>query len=518
MLTRHATRFAPLAAVLLAAAILGPVVPAHATAGRSSADPAWAPCTDAAPAAYHLDCATIKVPLDHARPNGPTITIAVSRRRATAPKSQRLGALFTHAGAPGAAGRVLPGALGSLLPAEVAARYDIIGIDPRGVGASKPAMRCDPDQFKPVWPEPVPASRAAERALRNRTTSYVRACARHHRALLGHMSTVDHAEDLNAVRRALGLRRISYLGVAYGTYLGAVYATRHPHNLTRLVLDSAIAPSRIWYQQGLDHADGLDDRAADFFAWIARHDDVYGLGSTARAVRTTYYRTRSAVHTTPAGGLVGPHEMDFTFFNAGFDNSFWPLLARALAAYAGHADTGPLLNAYRLIGARPDDNAYAVNSATECTDTRWPRGWARWHADATRHYRRHPFAIWTHTWYNSPCAVWPVRGRRPARISGRQVPGALILHGTRDGAESYRGALEMRRLFGSARLVSVVGGMNQAVSLQGNACVDTRLSAYLLHGRLPRTNVTCAPIPQPRPTDQPASASPGLTTLARSTH
>ena len=50
----------------------------------------------------------------------------------------------------------------------VAASYDIVGFDPRGVGSSRPALSCDPGFFSGVRPNYIPANAAAEQVLINR--------------------------------------------------------------------------------------------------------------------------------------------------------------------------------------------------------------------------------------------------------------------------------------------------------------------------------------------------------------
>lgn len=79
-------------------------------------------------------CATLDVPLDHARPDGETIGIALIRKAATR-KSERLGSMLFNFGGPGGSGvDILPRAASSYR--ELNTRYDLVGFDPRGVAAS----------------------------------------------------------------------------------------------------------------------------------------------------------------------------------------------------------------------------------------------------------------------------------------------------------------------------------------------------------------------------------------------
>jgi pimeloyl-ACP methyl ester carboxylesterase len=83
-------------------------------------------------------------------------------------------------------------------------------------------------------------------------------------------ATTTKARDLDAIRRALGERRISYWGVSYGTYVGAVYATMFPHRTDRVVLDSNDEPDHDLVARGwaANYAIGVEDRFADFAAWV----------------------------------------------------------------------------------------------------------------------------------------------------------------------------------------------------------------------------------------------------------
>ncbi|MFG1945681.1 alpha/beta hydrolase [Nonomuraea sp. NPDC048826] len=492
--------------LLTAFLVASPLTPLSATAASATpAEITWETCTDPVLAALGLDCAKVDVPLNHAAPDGATVRIALARKAATAPPEQRLGTLMINAGGPGQAGRTLAAALTVLMPADLAARYDIVGYDPRGTGASEPRMSCDPDRFAPVQPDTVPRSPADERAQIEVARGYAAACAAAHGDLLPYMRTADNADDLDALRRALGQDRVSYLGYGYGSYLGAVFASRHPGTVGRMVLDGVVRPSDVWYEHGLEHATAMNDRARDFFAWVARHDSAYALGGTPAKVERAYYAARDRVRAQPAGQVVGPREFDGAFLAAGYETTWWPMLATALSSFS-RGDEQPLVDAYRFL-ALPDDNDYAVHSATQCADAPWPRDWNRWRHDARRLHQRSPFLGWTHVWYNAPCAFWPVKTRSADRISGRAVESALLVQPTEDAGAPWPGALEMHAKLPASRLLVERGGKSHAVSfLRGNACVDGHVAAYLADGTLPGSrpgpDAFCDTVPEPVPAAQ----------------
>jgi len=123
-----------------------------------------------------MRCATLTVPLDYAHPHGRTIALALDEMPATAPARKRLGPLLVNPGGPGGSGLGLAVMTARNLPATLAARYDIIGFDPRGVGESVPALHCDPSFFAGARPADQPASPAAEQSQVNRAKAYAAGC------------------------------------------------------------------------------------------------------------------------------------------------------------------------------------------------------------------------------------------------------------------------------------------------------------------------------------------------------
>jgi pimeloyl-ACP methyl ester carboxylesterase len=486
-----------------AAASGGPASGGGAAAGTALA---WRACPHVAAG---LQCASLQVPLNYARPGGRKITLALSRMPATAPAGRRQGALLVNPGGPGGPGRAFAQQVATGLSPAVAADYDIIGFDTRGTGASVPSLHCDPGFFATARPDYIPASRAAEQVLVGRARSYAADCQRKYGWLLPYMTTPDLARDVDSIRAALGQRQISYFAFSYGTYLGQVYGTLFPGRVRRMVLDSTVDPAGVWYTDNFGQDYAFQGRIAAFFAWTARYDGSYRLGTTAAAVSRAWHQARAqlARHPIPGGEgpLIGPDEFDDTFLVGGYNNQFWPLLATALAAYLHDGAAGPLRQLYEQEGVQ-DENEFAVYNAVECSDAAWPRTWATWDAATRRVSATAPYEAWDNTWFNAACAFWPVRGpARPMKISGAGLPPILMLQGTLDGATPYQGALVARRQLPTARLVTVPGGGNHGQSLEqpANTCVDGYLNRYLAAGTLPGgsglVSATCPAGPLPTP-------------------
>ncbi|NBE55619.1 alpha/beta hydrolase [Streptomyces boluensis] len=464
-----------------------------------------------------LQCASLKVPLDHRRPaaaQGRQITLALSR----VPHTDRAGfqgPLLVNPGGPGGSGRTLAGFVAGALPKEIAAQYDVIGFDPRGVGASEPALDCSPGHFDPVRPDPLAATAALERANVDRARAFATACGEKYGDLLRHLGTVSAAEDIEVIRRALGAERINYFGYSYGTYLGAVYAKLHPDRVRRAVLDSVVDPTGVWYRDNLDQNLAFDARHKAFTAWVARHDSTYGLGTDPAAVEAEWYAMRATLAQHPAGGKVGAGELEDTFIPGGYFNGYWPDLAEAFAAYTHDRDTAPLLDAHKKLGAvdADGDNGYSMYAAVQCRDANWPRSWATWRADTWKTHAKAPFMAWNNAWYNAPCAFWPTTQLDPPDVTNRELPPVLLFQATEDAATPYEGAAVLHRKLRGSSLVVERGGGNHGVTLSGNACLDRHLTTYLATGEVPRgtgqgaPDATCAALPDPEPDPEPEPKS-----------
>ncbi|MEU6402454.1 alpha/beta hydrolase [Streptomyces sp. NPDC046985] len=506
------------AALLCGAAVVAgslTAVPADASTPRPAAAVRaagihWKKCgADAQPA---LQCGSVTAPLDYRRPGGRQITLAVSRVRHTARAFQ--GPLLVNPGGPGGSGLSLAAFVASSLPRAVASQYDVIGFDPRGVGASRPALDCAPGYFGPVRPDSLPSTPALERANLTRARSFAAACGRKYAKLLPYVDTVSAAADMDAIRRALGAPKVSYLGYSYGTYLGAVYAKLFPQRVRRLVLDSVVDPAGVWYDDNLRQDYAFDDRQRALMAWIAANDSTYRLGGDPAEVAAEWYAMRAALARKPAGGKVGASELEDTFIPGGYYNGYWPSLARAFASYAHGGNTGPLLTAYAALGAlgASGDNGYSVYTSVQCRDARWPRDWKRWRADEWAAYSKAPFMVWNNAWYNAPCAFWPTAAARPVNVANGELPPVLLFQATDDAATPYEGAVTAHRLLARSSLVVEQGGANHGVTLSGNSCLDRYLFDYLRHGTVPRgrlgtADAVCPKLPDPEPESAKAAAA-----------
>jgi pimeloyl-ACP methyl ester carboxylesterase len=476
----------------------GPIVPTASTLR-------WHSCAGATAEMGIRECTMLSVPVNYADPGGRHISLALDMIPATAPVSQQQGILLVNPGGPGGSGLSLAAEVAQELSPGVARDYDIIGFDPRGVGSSVPQLSCDPSFFSGPLPNYIPASAAAEQVLMHRAKTYANDCEQKFGWLLPYMTTENVARDLDSIRAAFGVAKINYFAFSYGTYIGQVYATLFPQRVRRMVLDSTVDPTRVWYTDNIDQDYAFQGRITAFYAWVAQYDSTYDLGSTVAQVRAAWYRARNQLLAHPVNGTIGADEFDATFLLGGYDDQLWPGLAQALSSYLNQGDTLDLIGQYQSYGVQ-NENEFAVYNAVQCSDVSWPRSWAYWTSDNEMVYQKAPFETWDNAWYNAACAFWPVPGpAKPLQIKGAGLPGILMLQGTLDAATPYAGAQDAHKLLPSARMVVVEGGGNHGQSFEQppNTCVQNYLNAYLATGALPQgaglVNATCPAVPDPTP-------------------
>jgi pimeloyl-ACP methyl ester carboxylesterase len=377
------------------------------------------------------------------------------------------------------------------------------------VGGSVPALSCDPSFFNGVQPNDVPANAAAEQVLIDRAKAYAAGCEQRYGWLLPYLTTVNTARDLDQIRQAFGVQKINYYAFSYGTYLGQVYGTLFPDRVRRMVLDSTVDPTGAWYEDNFEQDYAFQGRMDALFAWMAKYNSSYHLGTTQAQVKAAYYQVRDQLAKTPitgqSGPLMGPDELDNTFLIGGYLTAVWPAFAQALSQYVVSGNSSGLVDQYEEWGTTPA-NEFAVYNAVECADVAWPTNWAQWQSATERVYKTAPFEAWDNTWFNAACAFWPFKGpAQPFKVDGAGLPPILMLQGTLDPATPYAGAQNAHRLLPSARMVVVEGGGNHGQSLETppNACVQNYLNAYLATGAVPDrpglVNATCPATALPTP-------------------
>ncbi|MGW0712158.1 alpha/beta hydrolase [Streptomyces sp. NPDC002643] len=446
----------------------------------------WKRCEADEPASYQ--CASVTVPVDYAHPDGRTLRLRVSRLRTSTP-AKRHGVLLSNPGGPGNPGLSDPVQLKDALAKSVLQRYDLIGFDPRGLGASSP-VRCGLTQDEAALTEPYRPYRAA---------TFAQDTARA-RDIAAKCATRNTARDMDVIRGVLGEKKLSYIGWSYGSYLGSVYTQLFPGHSDRMVLDSAPDPNRFGRGTALAMAAGAEPAFEEWSRLTAGRDRTYHLGDTPAKVRAAFWRLVARANRTPLlyEGDDLDHQGDVL---TGADIRSWLRWSFGADPYQAAEDVVALRSSRPGRATGPDtgpadaadDNSAGLNWAVICADNTasWPRDPSRYQRDARHESARHPlygdFAA-----NITPCAFWP-RGAEPATHVGNKVP-ALVVQNQWDPQTPLSSGRAMHRALRGSRMVYVHGGRGHAVyGFPGApACVTRTVDAYLTGGHLPAKDVTCS--------------------------
>jgi pimeloyl-ACP methyl ester carboxylesterase len=496
------------AVVTVAATLVAGASPAAAGGAPATPRLSWQACAGGPAGAQ---CAMASVPLDYDKPRGSAIGIALAKIPATN-QAGKLGTVFINPGGPGGSGVGLAlGGFGAFLRDNLGGRFDVVGFDPRGVGASTP-LRCfagqaDLEAYLAEFEVLFPYRTEQERPFFATSVQLADYCLARAGTIARHMSTADVARDLDLLRRAVGDRKLTYLGFSYGSYLGNTYANLFPRNVRALVIDGVLDP-RLWSsgwqiksdrvatQEEFEEFLRLCDAAGDECAFAAPG------GSAARWERLAR-SLRARPVTLPDGST---YRYDFLIADAtsamyGPEN--WPgyaelfdVIADAVLGDQGAASRiAALLARLRPVRDEPYDNGYDAYYGNQCADTEYPRTFAAFHAIgryAEAGSRFGPY--WW--WFNAPCAEWPTA---PDRYTGpwtaRTSAPVLVVGNYFDGVTDYAGAQASARLLRNSRLLSYAGWGHTAYGR--SACTTEHVDRYLLTGALPPRGTVCPANPNP---------------------
>ncbi|MEU8047060.1 alpha/beta hydrolase [Micromonospora echinofusca] len=483
----------------------------------------------------YAECATVRLPRDYDQPNGPTTEVAVLRVKAR-DQQRKIGSLFVNPGGPGGSGTDIALAAPYVLGDEVLDRFDVVGVDPRGVAASQ-QVRCFPsvkEQTRAYAGLNVafPWTKAEEKAYVASSKAVGRGCSTTGRPLTGAMSTAEVARDMDVLRRAVGDRKLTYLGFSYGSILGQYYANMFPDRVRALVIDGVLNPNE-WVGQGkarslpqeerMRSAQGAHkalreilvrcDKAGAQACALAEGDPVASFDLVAKRLRA-----KPVVIEDPDFGPLTITYADFVAANLG-----------ALYGPTGYAEVVDLTAALLVLtdpaaspaarrpatadvtrqAARareqarrydfPYNNGLETFLGVDCTDAYHPKDAGSFPALAAKADRRDPYFGRLWTWATSPCArkSWTVRDEDAytGPFNRRTAAPVLVVGNYWDPATNYRGAVSSARLLPNSRLLSSDSWGHTAYGT--SACVTGAVDAYLLRGALPANGKVCVGDVQP---------------------
>ncbi len=476
---------------------LGPVIAGRAQEATPAATPtalSWSACESG----EGWECATLPVPLDYADPTGPTINIAVTRLPAGDP-ARRIGALVLNCGGPGCPAVTFLHQTGMLLfPEETRARFDLVGFDARGIGASG-QIDCRVD-WEPYYAlDPSPDDAAEREAWLAGARDYAAACAANGGDLLPFVGTENVVSDMEQLRAALGEETISFLGLSYGTSLGARYADRHPDRVRAFALDSALPPSvelATFIAEWVDAIErAFDALLADCAAALTC--PFYSGGDPAGAFDALMTQLDAApleVATDGGSRSVGQHAVLDAVNRTLSNPTQWPQLAAALAA-AAQGDGAAVLALADENNERLPNGSYGPGSSTflavSCLDFPISEDPAAYEVMAAKAATIAPrLGAYYATWV-APCAFWPAPptpAPHPPVATG--APPILVVGATLDTQDAYTWSVDMAGQLESGVLLRRDGTGHP--SYFHSACVEDAVNVYLLDLTLPPADLICS--------------------------
>ncbi len=440
-------------------------------------------------------CATMPVPLDYSRPDGPKINLAIVRIHTTQNTTKPVQSLLVNPGGPGGSGLNFGlGLLGQISPA-VTRHFDIIAFDPRGVGESSP-VRCLTDKQKDAFlaASPNPLTAAGVEAGDRLDRQFSHECASNIGAALPYFNTVNTARDMDQIRQAVGDDVMNYLGFSYGTELGWTYAHLFPQEVHTFVLDGVVDPSQIHNQNSIGQLKGFESAFGQFAKWCTHAPVCAGLPDPAATAEALF---ASTLHTPLATGT--PRKLTSSLASTGvlealYSKKDWPKLADALSA-AMHGNGSGLLQLADQYNQRSANGTYQniidANTVISCNDTavQKPPSVATVLARTKALAKRFPIFGGT-TGGGSGCLGWqPHRTPIPPPTAVTPKP-VLVIGNLHDPATPYAGAVHLAGDLANSRLLSW-DGEGHTSYLNGSSCVDNYVNAYLIHSTLPPKNKVC---------------------------
>jgi pimeloyl-ACP methyl ester carboxylesterase len=489
---RKRSLLALLAGALAATSVvLVPGVAAAEPSGTSTIN--WQPCP--APAEEGVDCATIEVPLDYAKPWAEKIHIGLARRKATDP-ARRIGSILIDPGGPGGSGVDMIGGFDPFTE-EVNARFDRIGFDPRGINTSSQLL-CDVE-LTAAGGMRRPTSQAEFEELARANRALHDDCRKNSGPLANHVDNLHTVRDMDAVRAALGERKLTFVGLSYGSLMGQQYAERFPHRVRALVMDGNMDHSinNVWDFMRSETAP-VEQAFVEFANWCDTTETCALYGQDTKAVYADLKaRAKAGTLTDPDGNPVDFYDLAGSAFGAtspqvwgGLANFFKSLRDGTGTASDFSTSAGEVANvSYPMIW---------------CSDWRWNvRDYNEYAGLRTKLAQKFPNVEWSpYVDHSMTCVGSGTKTTNPQRpLDIDHAPPLVMVGNVYDPATVYEWNVTAARQSG-ARLITYEGWGHTAYGNDGpSECVNDAVDAYLIDLKPPQRGLSCPS------TDVPAAAA-----------
>ncbi len=439
----------------------------------------WKLCDDSEAS----QCATVTVPLDWEQPAGKAIEIAVRR---IPDGDSSLGPLFVNPGGPGFGGQDFAEAMAGRF-----ANYDVVGWDPRGTGQSTRVV-CGSQQQTDAFVEldGSPDDAAEDEALQQGARDFAKQCRDGSGELLDHLTTIEVVRDLDLIRHLLGAEKLNYVGVSYGTYVGATYAQLFPNSAGRLVLDAAVD---ITGKDETPQVKGFELAWNNFTKWC-EGSDLCELGDSSERIDEDVTAFLNSLDESPI--TLGQRTLTQT------------LAATGIAAFLYADEEAYRSLSYVLDEAMQGRGSYLLEAA-DSMNGRHDNGYdtimfafpAMACADAVDDGVAPVLGDWKDTFEVAPvlapqmgtsynCQLWTSGSAPQLKLTAEGAPPILVVGTTGDSATPYEQAVSMADQLESGSLLTLEGAGHGAVT-GDNGCIADAVDGFLLEGTVPKDGKTC---------------------------
>ncbi len=471
-----------------------------------------------------FQCGTVTVPLDYEHPDGKTISIALKKLPALDGDAEH-GSLFTNPGGPGGSGIEVVEFRASMFEG-FRGSYDIIGFDPRGVGQSTPITCWSEDEINQYLANPnddatnptdplkgVKSKNVAAQDKIDRGASNAARCAQHSQVpeLLDHVGTRNVARDLDVLRATNSNTTLNYLGMSYGTYIGALYADLFPGHVGRLVLDSAMDPAQRWADGDAEITAFTEGVLRQYVEHCRAQSACPLTGSTDEAITQlaafvdgldknplTTPDSDATISTREATAIIQQYAVEkpdwdtlTAMLTPAMTNHDGTLMVKAMQGSPGLPPEMTAEVAARLANARALSNAVICNDYPDTGDTI-----SDWDAQAAAERKAHPFFGGISNSLEAYCRGWGHRGKTPPQETHAEGSAPILVVGIKGDIKTlYSWSQTLAGQLDNGHLLTVEGYGHVAFNV--NTCAITAITGFLVNGTMPDEGTTCAADPQP---------------------
>ncbi|EEH63286.1 TAP-like protein [Gleimia coleocanis DSM 15436] len=449
-------------------------------------------------------CAEIDVPLDYANPGGETIKLQLVRHSKDG--SVKTPLLFNPGGPGGSAVGSLSNMANAVFTNEVQQEYDLVAVDPRGVGTSTP-IKClsdeEIDNLRAGYTldgKPLPEDDPEFKVVKSEAEKYSQKCLENSRGISEHADTDSVVADFDIVRAALGQEKLNYFGFSYGTYIGALYADTFPQNVGYMVLDSAVDPALNIDEIAAGQAEGFEESLKHFLEKSAEDDPKFpfrGANAEEEFLKWLKGIDKKPLETSDPDRLATGAIARSGILGGLYSEDFYQFVASSITITLEDGNGTELINLADLLNDRLPDGTYLDNSfdafnVVNNLDYAPVGDVADWQKHADELAAKYPLVGDQFGGASSALAGWKIKPKNTRRaVTGEGAAPILVVGGTHDPATPYQWSVSLAKQLKSARLITQETWSHGQYGRSAGDCLRKTIDSYLLEDKVPEKDLYC---------------------------